>query len=68
MKTTTQTDLRRNFWDMLRELHPELAAQRRTRRRQNEYPADIRTAWVDFTNAEHRAGNISDALAGRAVL
>ncbi len=32
------------------------------------YPADIRTAWVDFVDAQHRAGNITDKVADNATL
>jgi hypothetical protein len=38
------------------------------RRAQNDQPADIRTAFVDFVDYLHRAKLISDALANRATL
>ncbi len=56
---TTQKQIRAAFYDA----HP--TAQRRP---QNDQPADIRMAFCDFIDALHRAGQISDALAGRATL
>lgn len=38
------------------------------RRKQNEQPADIRTAFVEFVDYLHRAGLISDSLADRVTL
>lgn len=68
MTARTVTELRALFWQQLRDYSPELAKQHKPRRRQNDYPADIRAAWVDFVDGEHRRGNISDALAKRATL
>lgn len=36
--------------------------------RQNSYPCDIRSAWCDFVDGMARNGNISEALAQRAIL
>lgn len=38
------------------------------RRKQNDQPADIRAAFVDFVDYLHRAGLISDSLAARVTL
>ncbi len=62
MKTLTQ--LRASFWGD----HPEFAALRRSRKRQNDYDVNIRMAWVDYIDAMQRDGTINDALAGRATL
>lgn len=35
---------------------------------QNDYPTDVRVAFVDFVDHLHRDGQISDALANRATL
>jgi len=35
---------------------------------QNEYPADIRCAWVDYVDAMARGGQISDRVAQSATL
>ncbi len=32
------------------------------------YPATVRSAWVDFIDAQHRAGNITDKVADNATL
>lgn len=56
---TTKKDIRAAFY-----------AQYPTAKRkpQNDQPADIRTAFVDFVDYLHRAGLISDALANRVTL
>jgi hypothetical protein len=57
---TNQRDLRKAF----RQDNPELIVKRRN----GEYPADIRMAFVDYVDATCRAGIISEALAQRATL
>lgn len=64
----TQKELRAAFWEMLKESAPELAELYRTKKRQNDYPTDIRCAWVDYTDGLHRSGEISEKLANRATL
>lgn len=59
---TTQTDLRAAFW----EAHPDLT--RHGRRKQNDYPADTRIAWVDYVDSMERDGQINVQLAQRATL
>lgn len=59
---TNQKDLRSAFWEQ----HPQY--KRKGRQSQNDYPTDVRCAWVEFTDAMCRSGQISDALAQRAVL
>ena len=56
---TTQKQIRAAFYAE----HPTAK-----RRAQNNQPADIRTAFVDFVDYLHRAGLISDSLADRATL
>lgn len=58
----TITVLRDSFWAT----HTEFS--RVSGRKQNEYPADIRMAWVDFVDQSHRAGLITDSVAQRATL
>jgi len=61
---TSEGQLRAAFWEQ----HPQFAHLRRRRKRQNQYPADVRMAWVDFNDAMHRDGHTSDGLASRATL
>ena len=61
---TTQSQVRNAFW----EAHPEFASQRRSRKRQNDYVADIRTAFVDYVDGLVRANHISEKLADRVTL
>jgi hypothetical protein len=64
----TQTEVRENFWQMLKECQPELAAQRRSKKRQNDYKADIRMMFVDWVDNLHKDGQITDSLAQRVTL
>jgi len=59
------TKLRDLFWQSL---PSDLASQRRFRKRQNDYNATIRSAWVDFVDHQHRDGAITDNMADKATL
>jgi hypothetical protein len=58
---TNQDDFRRLFWDR----HPTAV---RKKYRNGDYPADTRTAFVDFVDACARDGIISERLAARVTL
>lgn len=58
------TDLRNAFWVN----HPEFQPERRTKKRQNDYSADIRTAWVNFVDAMQKEGRITEKEAFNATL
>jgi len=64
----TQTQVRENFWEFLREINPGLAAKFRRNKRQNDYPADIRVNFVDYVDNLRRNGEITEALATRVTL
>lgn len=74
MTITTQSDLRAEFWRR----HPQHKPQGITEhtsahtkwrpKRQNEYPTDVRVAWVDFVDWCARSHWISNELARRATL
>lgn len=57
----SQSDVRQSFWENHR-------WQPVRGKRQNDYPADVRMAFVDWVDYLHRAGIISDALARRVTL
>jgi len=65
---TNQKQIRAEFWAA----HPHLAEQAREAgiltAPQNCHCATVRCAFVDYIDALHRDGRISDALAGRATL
>lgn len=67
-KIKTITEVRRSFWDMLRQFNPILAAEYRTGKRQNAYITDIRVLFVDYVDQLHRSGEISDKLAQKVTL
>jgi hypothetical protein len=60
----TQKQVRESFW----EAFPQYASERRTRKRQNDYRADIRMAFVDYVDMLSRDGTISEKLALRVTL
>lgn len=64
---TTEAQVRAAFWQGMT---PELrrAAGMTTRKRQNEYPTDIRVEWTDFVEMLARDGHISATLAQRVTL
>lgn len=79
MRITSQSMLRSEFWrdhphftkkykaysfdPTGRGQHPVLVPWE-----QNEYPIEVRMAWVDYVDYQQRAGNISENLAQVAVL
>lgn len=63
-RMTTQTEIRHAFWSS----HTEFQELRRTSRRQNEYPADVRSAFVEYVDMLARDGSISESLASRVTL
>ena len=65
---TTQTQVRRAFWAD----HPGYAARYEMKRAhgatQNDYPADVRSTFVDYVDSLQRAGLISERLAEKVTL
>lgn len=61
---TTQAEVRECFWLD----HPQFAADFRAKKRQNQYNADIRCAFVDYVDHLARGGTISKKLAARVTL
>ena len=61
---TTQASVRDSFWN----IHTEFDYQRRSRKRQNDYNATIRSAFVEFVDSLQKSGQISEALAERVTL
>ena len=66
MKTINQ--VRANYWSYLQETRPELAAQRRSRKSQNDYVTDIRLMFCDYVDQLRRSGEITEQLANRVTL
>lgn len=61
---TNERELRLAFW----RAHRQFLGYRHPQRTQNQYPADVRMAWVDFVDSSARAGDISEWLASRVTL
>ena len=64
MTYTTQAQVRNAFWQSMFDGKPREYAGKT----QNELPADVRTAFVNFVDALARDGFISEALASRVTL
>ena len=60
----TQKEVRIAFWQG----SPHLKLRYSARKRQNDYPATIRSEWVDFVDMLNKNGHISDKLANRVTL
>jgi hypothetical protein len=60
----TQNEVRKSFWDS----HPEFKEHYRRTKKQNDYNATIRSAFVSWLDIQHRDGQISDNLASRCTL
>ena len=62
----TLKELRKMFW---REVAtPEMRAEYRTRKTQNDYSTDVRCAWVDFVDSAQKNGIITEKQADNATL
>ncbi len=61
---TTQASVRDSFWN----IYTQFQGDYRSRKRQNDYKADIRMAFVDFVDDLQKSGQISEALASRVTL
>jgi hypothetical protein len=59
---TTQSQVRAAFWQGM----PSVWAKYRNKR-QNDWPADLRTEFVDFVDFLARQGDISEELASRVT-
>ena len=60
----TITEIRESFWT----LNPQFSESRRSRKRQNDYSATIRSAFVEYVDYLARSRQISEKLADRATL
>ena len=59
-----ETDVRDAFW----EEHDEYISDYSADKSQNDYSAEIRTAFVDWLDNSHREGRLSDELAETVTL
>lgn len=61
---TTVAEVRKAFWSA----HPQFAKDYRKTYRQNDYNADIRTAFVDYVDYLQKDGAITEKIAYRVTL
>jgi hypothetical protein len=64
----TQAQVRKAFWEMLKETNLELYSKGKRSKRQNEQVTDIRCTFVDYVDNLHRDGIITDKLANNVTL
>ena len=64
----TQKELRKNFWNYLQDIDPELYTKGKRSKRQNEQITDIRCSFVDYLDHLHRDGQITDKQAQNYTL
>ena len=62
----TLKELRKMFWNEI--ATPEMRAEYRTRKTQNDYSTDIRCAWVDFIDRACESGRITEKQCNNATL
>ncbi len=65
---TTQTQVRAAFWEVYGESGMAIKPLKYRGKSQNELPADVRMAFVDFVDSLARDQQISEALAQRVTL
>ena len=62
----TLKELREMFWSEI--ATPEMRAEYRIRKTQNDYSTDIRCAWVDFIDWACKSGIITEKQSNNATL
>ena len=62
----TLKELRKMFWSEI--ATPEMRAEYRIRKTQNDYSTDIRCAWVDFIDWACKSGIITEKQCNNATL
>ena len=68
MKKLTFKQIRINFWEMLKEINPQLYKQGKRSKSQNEQITDIRVSFCDYIDYLHRNGDITDKQAQNITL
>lgn len=65
LKMTTQNAVRESFWH---NCGSRIASYRVKGKSQNDYPPDVRCAFVDYVDMLSKDGEITEALAYRVTL
>lgn len=60
----TITEVRNYFWST----YTQFADLKRSKKRQNDYPADVRMTFIDMVDSLQKDGTISEKLARRVTL
>ena len=65
---TTQRQIRKAFWQYLKETDPELYAEGKRSKGQNEQVTDVRCSFVQFIDGLARGGQITEKMAQKVTL
>lgn len=65
---TTQKQIRKSFWEYLKEGNPKLYNKGKRSKRQNEQITDIRVYFCDYIEALRQNNNISETMANKVTL
>ena len=65
---TTQKQIRKAFWQHLKEENPKLYAKGKRSKRQNDQPTDVRCAFVQFIDELAKDGQITEEMNQKVTL
>ena len=65
---TTQKQIRKAFWNYLKEVDPKLYAEGKRSKPQNEQVTDVRCSFVWFIDGLARDGQITEKMAQKVTL
>jgi hypothetical protein len=65
---TTQKQIRKAFWQYLKEENPKLYAKGKRSKRQNDQPTDIALWFIGFTESLCQDGQITEKMAQKVTL
>lgn len=65
---TTQKQIRKAFWQYLKETSPEIYAKGKRSKPQDDQPTDVRVSFCNFVDHLQKSGEISEKLAWKVTL
>ena len=65
---TTQKQIRKAFWQHLKEENPELYAKGKRSKSQNDQPTDVALWFIGFTEGLYQSGQITEKMYQKVTL
>ena len=65
---TTQQEVRKDFWEYIKTVNPEMYKLKRTNKKHNDYPAEVRTVFSYYIDLLCKDKVISGKLANKVIL